>query len=118
MKSPYNTYVNFGLPPGPIANPGKESIIAALRPAKADYIYFVSRNDGTHQFSKTLKEHNRAVNLFQRSVKLTKKADIGVIRGCCRSDIFAGQQKNQRKRKGWMGRDKRTVFSVCHSEGA
>ena len=75
MKSPYNTYVNFGLPPGPIANPGKDSIAAALRPAKADYLYFVSRNDGTHQFSRSLKEHNRAVNQFQRSMKLTKKAD-------------------------------------------
>src|SRR3990170_8979815 len=72
MKSPYNTYVNFGLPPGPIANPGKDSISAALRPAKADYLYFVSRNDGSHQFSKSLKEHNKAVNQFQRSMKLTK----------------------------------------------
>lgn len=75
MKSPYNTYVNFGLPPGPIANPGKESIAAALRPAKADYLYFVSRNDGTHQFSRSLKEHNRAVNQYQKSMKLTKKAE-------------------------------------------
>lgn len=73
MKSPYNTYVNFGLPPGPIANPGKDSIIAALRPAKSDYLYFVSRNDGTHQFSRSLAEHNRAVNQFQRGMKLTKK---------------------------------------------
>lgn len=75
MKSPYNTYVNFGLPPGPIANPGKDSISAALRPAKADYLYFVSRNDGTHQFSRSLKEHNKAVNQFQRSMKVTKKVD-------------------------------------------
>jgi len=75
MKSPYNTYVNFGLPPGPIANPGKDSISAALRPAKADYLYFVSRNDGSHQFSKSLKEHNKAVNQFQRSMKLTKKVE-------------------------------------------
>lgn len=75
MKSPYNTYVNFGLPPGPIANPGRDSIVAALRPAKADYLYFVSRNDGTHQFSKSLKEHNKAVNQFQRSMKLTRKAE-------------------------------------------
>lgn len=74
MKSPYNTYVNFGLPPGPIANPGKDSLSAALRPARADYLYFVSKNDGTHQFSKSLKEHNRAVNQFQR--ELLKKADV------------------------------------------
>lgn len=76
MKSPYNTYVNFGLPPGPIANPGKESISAALRPAKADYLYFVSKNDGTHQFSKSLQEHNKAVNQFQRDMKLLKKAEV------------------------------------------
>lgn len=76
MKSPYNTYVNFGLPPGPIANPGKESISAALRPARADYLYFVSKNDGTHQFSKSLQEHNRAVNQFQRDMRLLKKAEV------------------------------------------
>lgn len=58
---PYNTYVNRGLPPGPIANPGPDSIAAALEPAKTDYLYFVSNNDGTHTFSKTLVEHNRAV---------------------------------------------------------
>ncbi len=75
MKSPYNTYVNFGLPPGPIANPGKDSIAAALRPAKADYLYFVSRNDGTHQFSKSLSEHNKAVNQYQKQMRLSKKAD-------------------------------------------
>lgn len=73
MKSPYNTYAIYGLPPGPIANPGKESIGAALRPAKADYIYFVSRNDGTHKFSKTLKEHNEAVQEFQRQAKAIKE---------------------------------------------
>ena len=73
MKSPYNTYAIFGLPPGPIASPGRDSIVAALKPAKADYIYFVSKNDGTHQFSKTLKEHNIAVNRFQRDMKVSKK---------------------------------------------
>ena len=73
IKSPYNTYKIYGLPPGPIANPGKESIGAALRPAKADYIYFVSRNDGTHKFSRTLKEHNEAVQEFQRQAKAVKE---------------------------------------------
>lgn len=76
MKSPYNTYVIFGLPPGPIANPGKEAISAALRPAEADYLYFVSKNDGTHQFSRSLREHNRAVNQFQREMNLLKKAEV------------------------------------------
>lgn len=65
VDSPYNTYVRSGLPPGPIGNPGIESIRAALYPADVDYLYFVSKNDGTHHFSKSLKEHNRAVALYQ-----------------------------------------------------
>lgn len=63
---PYNTYVNPGLPPGPIANPGKASLIASIKPADVDYLYFVAKNNGTHQFSTTLQEHNKWVNLFQR----------------------------------------------------
>jgi UPF0755 protein len=62
---PYNTYVNRGLPPGPIASPGRESLEAVLHPAPVDYLYFVARADGTHQFSRTLAEHNRAVQRFQ-----------------------------------------------------
>ncbi|MGQ0793055.1 MAG: endolytic transglycosylase MltG [Deltaproteobacteria bacterium] len=62
----YNTYRNTGLPPGPIANPGRESLRAALNPARSDYLYFVSKGDGTHQFSSTYEEHQRAVNLYQR----------------------------------------------------
>jgi UPF0755 protein len=65
-KHPYNTYQNQGLPPGPIANPGKESLIAAVQPAEVDYLYFVSKNDGSHQFSNTLDEHNQWVNRYQR----------------------------------------------------
>ncbi len=64
--SPYNTYLNRGLPPGPIASPGMQSIRAVLFPARTDYLYFVSKNDGTHHFSKTLKEHNRAVRIYQK----------------------------------------------------
>ncbi|MDH5511167.1 MAG: endolytic transglycosylase MltG [Nitrospinota bacterium] len=63
--SPYNTYRYRGLPPGPIANPGLESLAAAWRPADSDYIYFVSKNNGEHYFSETLAEHNRAVITFQ-----------------------------------------------------
>lgn len=65
-KTPYNTYVVYGLPPGPIANPGRASIMAALIPAKGDYLYFVSKNNGTHHFSRNLREHNNAVNRYQR----------------------------------------------------
>jgi UPF0755 protein len=64
---PYNTYVHQGLPPGPIASPGEEAISAVLNPAMGDYLYFVSKNDGSHYFSSTLAEHNRMVNRYQRS---------------------------------------------------
>lgn len=61
VESPYNTYRNAGLPPGPICSPGLASIDAALNPADTRYYYFVAKNDGTHHFSRTLDEHNRAV---------------------------------------------------------
>lgn len=64
--TPYNTYMRPGLPPTPIALPGMASIQAALNPPATDYLYFVARGDGTSVFSKTLEEHNRAVNKFQR----------------------------------------------------
>jgi len=65
LNSPYNTYLHNGLPPGPISNPGQESLKAALCPSETDYLYFVSKNDGTHKFSSTFKEHQRAVIEFQ-----------------------------------------------------
>src|SRR5262249_19677344 len=64
--SPYNTYRWAGLPPGPIASPGAQSIRAALYPTVTQDLYFVSRNDGTHQFSATLIEHNKAVERYQK----------------------------------------------------
>jgi UPF0755 protein len=66
VDSPYNTYLHPGLPTGPICNPGVASMQAALTPAKVPYLYFVARKDGTHAFSRTLEEHNRAVAHFQR----------------------------------------------------
>lgn len=64
-KTPYNTYQIKGLPPGPIANPGRLSLRAALFPAHTDYLFFVSKNDSTHKFSKNIREHNRAVMKYQ-----------------------------------------------------
>ena len=66
IDSPYNTYRYAGLPPGPIASPGREALHAVLQPAAGDELYFVSRNDGTHHFSRTLREHERAVDRYQR----------------------------------------------------
>jgi UPF0755 protein len=64
--TPYNTYRRRGLPPGPIANPGEASILAAIRPANVKYLYFVARNDGTHEFSESYQKHLRAVRKYQK----------------------------------------------------
>lgn len=66
IDSPYNTYRHFGLPPGPVGNPGKASIEAACFPEQTDYLYFVAKGDGSHVFSKTLKDHNRAKARFNQ----------------------------------------------------
>jgi UPF0755 protein len=71
FDSPYNTYRYAGLPPGPIAAPGKASLAAAAKPADVDYLYFVSKNDGTHVFASTLDEHNR--NVFTWQVEYFRK---------------------------------------------
>jgi len=71
--NPYNTYIIYGLPPGPIGNPGRESLKAAINPAKTDYLYFVSKNNGTHYFSRTLSEHNRAVYKYQKKKDVIKE---------------------------------------------
>ena len=64
--NPYNTYTHAKLPPGPIANPGRAALAAVLNPTRSRYLYFVSRNDGTHHFSRTVAEHDRAVDKYQR----------------------------------------------------
>ena len=65
FDSPYNTYRYPGLPPGPIASPGRAALDATIHPADVDYLYFVSRNDGSHAFARTLDEHNRNVQKYQ-----------------------------------------------------
>jgi UPF0755 protein len=65
-QSPYNTYVWTGLPPGPIANPSIGSILAVIRPETTDYLYFVARPDGSHDFSVTFEEHEAKVLRYQR----------------------------------------------------
>jgi peptidoglycan lytic transglycosylase G len=74
--TPYNTYLLAGLPPTPICNPGRDSLLAAVRPAPVPYLYFVSKNDGSHYFSSDIEDHNRAVWKYQKYPKknsLTKK---------------------------------------------
>jgi UPF0755 protein len=71
IDSPYNTYKYPGLPPGPIASPGRAALEAALAPADVNYLYFVSRNDGSHVFAETLAEHN--ANVYEHQVVYFRK---------------------------------------------
>lgn len=77
--NPYNTYMRKGLPPTPIAMPSKESLQAAIHPAKDDAIYFVARGDGSSQFSKTLKEHDNAVDQYQRKRTTERNTERSTI---------------------------------------
>jgi UPF0755 protein len=86
IDSPYNTYRRRGLPPGPIGSPGREALLAVLSPVTSRALYFVSRNDGTHVFSNTLRDHERAVDQFQRrrrrpaSTPPPASATVGALR--------------------------------------
>jgi UPF0755 protein len=66
VVSPYNTYMNPGLPPGPIASPGRDAIMATLYPSDTEYLYFMADVNGGHVFSTTLQDHNKAVNNFRQ----------------------------------------------------
>ena len=77
IKSPYNTYMYQGLPPGPINSPGRQSLIAALSPQNNDYLYFVAKGDGYHTFSRNEKEHERAKRAFQRVRKKVRRERAG-----------------------------------------
>jgi UPF0755 protein len=66
IDSPYNTYQNRGLPPGPISNPRVDSILAVLNPADTNYLYFVAKPDGSHAFASTLEEHQNNIEMYQR----------------------------------------------------
>ncbi len=69
LDSPYNTYVVNGLPPTPIANPGRKALEAVLNPPETDYIFFVATGKGGHNFAVTLEEHNRNVRAFRRVLR-------------------------------------------------
>lgn len=68
-NSPYNTYRNAGMPPGPIASPGRSALEAAMHPAQTDYLYFVSDANGHHRFARTLEEHNQNINAYRRALR-------------------------------------------------
>lgn len=74
VESPYNTYLRYGLPPGPINNPGRQSIIAALYPARHQFLYFVADNNGRHRFARSYEEHLRNIRLYKKARELTENA--------------------------------------------
>ncbi len=76
FPSPYNTYLQVGLPPGPICNPGRESLRAALFPAQVNFLYFVSRGDGSHHFSSSYQEHLKAVSIYRKKVNQNRQAKM------------------------------------------
>ncbi len=74
FDSPYNTYLHYGLPPGPISNPGRQSILAVLYPEQHNYLYFVANGNGGHKFSKNYAEHQRAVRNYRKMRREAQKA--------------------------------------------
>ena len=76
VVSPFNTYRHRGLPPGPIGNPGRAALLATLYPTPTEYLYFVARGDGTHIFSRTNKEHERAKSKVRRQERLAQNSSL------------------------------------------
>ena len=72
VKSPYNTYLHKGLPPGPISNPGLSALVASVNPEESDYLYFVADAEGGHIFSRNVREHKEAIKIFKRKRRLKK----------------------------------------------
>ena len=105
FDSPYNTYRYRGLPPGPIASPGKASLEAAIHPANADYLYLVSRNDGSHEFAATLDEHNRNVQKYQ--VQYFRDLRSGVISGSEAGEAGGAGEAGEAGEAGTSGRSGR-----------
>ncbi|MGA8340956.1 MAG: endolytic transglycosylase MltG, partial [Candidatus Sulfotelmatobacter sp.] len=69
FSSPYNTYRHAGLPPGPIGNPGRSALEAAMHPAQSDYYYFVADAQGHHRFARTIEEHNKNVVAYRQAMR-------------------------------------------------